>query len=175
MKWIKDNLGPVIMQSINGSDYTEDWLAGMCARETGFLFTRYANQGMSFDQVCLLMKGDYGKRANDLEKIYHGFGFWQIDIASFPDFVNSGKWKDPLQTTQMAIKVLDGKKSFLKQKGWDQKLSSVMWQRAITAAYNCGEGGVNKALTNGLDVDNYTFSKDYSKEVFRYRDVYAVL
>ena len=172
MQWIKNNLATITGQAINGSDYTEDWLAGMCARETGFLITRYANQGMSFDQICQLMQGDYGKRPNDPQKIYHGFGFWQIDIASFPDFVSSQKWKDPLQTAQMAIQVLDGKKNFLKQKGWDQRLSSEMWQRAITAAYNCGEGNVDKALSRGLDVDTYTFSKDYSDEVFRYRGIY---
>jgi hypothetical protein len=75
----------------------------------------------------------------------------------------------------MAISVLDGKKNFLRQKGWDQRLSPLLWQRAITAAYNCGEGNVNKALSKNLDVDNFTFSKDYSKEVFRYRNVYAAL
>ncbi|HEV8506580.1 MAG TPA: peptidoglycan-binding protein [Chitinophagaceae bacterium] len=175
MKWIKENLGGVIVQAVNGSDYTEDWLAGMCARETGFLFSRFANQGMSFAQICPLMKGDFGKRANDAEKIFHGFGFWQIDIASFPSFVSSDKWKDPLETATMAISVLDGKKNFLRQKGWDQRLSPLLWQRAITAAYNCGEGNVNKALSKNLDVDNFTFSKDYSKEVFRYRNVYAAL
>jgi hypothetical protein len=172
MQWIKDNLSGIINQSIAGSGYTEDWLAGMCARETGFLFSRYANQGLSFAQLCPLMKGDYGKRPADAQKIYHGFGFWQIDIASFPAFVNSGKWTDPLETAKMAVKVLDGKKTYLRQKGWDQKLDPVMWQRAITAAYNCGEGNVHKALLNNKDVDCYTHTNDYSKEVFRYRKIY---
>ncbi|HLG40459.1 MAG TPA: peptidoglycan-binding protein [Chitinophagaceae bacterium] len=175
MRWIKDNLGSIINQAIAGSIYTEDWLAGICARETGFLFTRHANNGRSFEEICPLMKGDFGKRKGEAQKIFHGFGFWQIDIGSFPDFVNSGKWKDPLETARMAVSVLNGKKRFLKQKGWEQKLTPVMWERAITAAYNCGEGNVNKALTNGLDVDRFTFAKDYSKEVFRYRDIYSAL
>lgn len=175
MKWIKDNLGETIRQSIAGSMYTEDWLAGMCARETGFLFSRFANQGFTFEQICPLMKGDFGKRPGEPQKIFHGFGFWQIDIGSFPAFVNSEKWKDPLETAKMAVKVLDGKKNFLQQKGWQQKLTPVMWERAITAAYNCGEGNVNKVLTNNLDVDSSTFSKDYSKEVFRYRSIYSNL
>ena len=175
MKWIKDNLGSIMNQAIAGSMYTEDWLAGMCARETGFLFSRFANQGLAFDQISQLMKGDFGKRPGEPEKIFHGFGFWQIDIGSFPAFINSGKWMDPLETAKMAVKVLDGKRNFLQQKGWEQKLSPVMWERAITAAYNCGEGNVNKALSNNLDVDSFTFSKDYSKEVFRYRNIYSNL
>ncbi|MDP9230377.1 MAG: peptidoglycan-binding protein [Bacteroidota bacterium] len=175
MKWIKDNLGSIIKQAISGSIYTEDWLAGICARETGFLFSRYVNQGFTFDQITSLMKGDFGKRRGDAQKIFHGFGFWQIDIGSFPDFVSSGKWTNALETAVMAVNVLNGKKNFLKKKGWEEKLSIVMWQRAITAAYNCGEGNVNKALSNNLDVDNFTFSKDYSKEVFRYRKLYSNL
>ena len=121
------------------------------------------------------MKGDYGKRPADSAKQYHGFGFWQIDIASFPDFINSGKWTDPVATAKMAISVLTGKMNFLAQKGWHEKLDETMWERAITAAYNCGEGNVHKALTRNLDVDFYTFSKDYSKEVFRYRNIYKSL
>lgn len=175
MQWIKDNLSSSIKTAIAGSIYTEDWLAGICARETGFLFVRYANQGMSFDEIAIRMIGDYSKRKNDAEKVYHGFGFWQIDIDSFPKFVNSGKWKNPLETAKMAVSVLNGKRDYLKSKGWDKKLQPLMFQRAITAAYNCGEGNVHKALSNGLDVDHYTYSKDYSKEVFRYRGLYAKL
>lgn len=175
MKWIKDNLSGVINQAIAGTNYTEDWLAGMCARETGFLFLRYANQGRSFAEICPLMKGDFGQRKTDAEKIYHGFGFWQIDIASFPEFINAGKWTDPVETAKMAVKVLNEKKSYLKQKGWDQKLDPVMWERAITAAYNCGQGNVHKALTENKDVDCFTHQNNYSKEVFRYRGIYSTL
>lgn len=172
MQWIKDNLGPIINTAIGNSIYSEDWLAGICARETGFLFTRYANHGLPFEQICTLMKGDYGKRHSDATKIYHGFGFWQIDIGSFPAFINSGKWTDPVATAQMAVAVLDAKENYLQQKGWQNRLSKTEWERAITAAYNCGEGNVNKALSRKLDVDSYTFAKDYSKEVFRYRNIY---
>lgn len=175
MQWIKDNLGSIIKNALSNSIYTEDWLAGICARETGFLFTRYANQALPFSQICTLMKGDYGKRPADSAKQYHGFGFWQIDIASFPSFVNSGKWTDPVATAQMAVSVLNGKENYLQHKGWKNNLSETSWERAVTAAYNCGEGNVNKALTRKLDVDSYTFAKDYSKEVFRYRSIYQTL
>ena len=175
MQWVKDNLGSIMQQAIAGSVYTEDWLAGMCARETGFLFTRFVNQQKNFNEISLLMKGDFGKRKNDTVKIFHGFGFWQIDIDSFPDFVNSGKWTNPLETAKMAVTVLNQKRNFLIQKGWQQKLSAIEFERAVTAAYNCGQGNVDKALRNNRDVDFFTFSKDYSKEVFRYRNIYSNL
>jgi peptidoglycan hydrolase-like protein with peptidoglycan-binding domain len=172
MQWVKDNLGSDIVNAIAGSSYAEDWLAGICARETGFLFTRYANQGVPFDKICSLMKGDYGRRPGESAKQYHGYGFWQIDTGSFPDFINSGKWVDPTATAKMVVTVLDGKRNYLQRQGWNEKLSPPNWERAVTAAYNCGEGNVNKALLKNLDVDYYTFAKDYSKEVFRYRSVY---
>jgi hypothetical protein len=175
MLWVKDNLGKIIKQAVAGTAYTEDLLAGMCARETGFLFTRYVNQGKKFDEICLLMKGDYGKRKTDAVKKYHGFGFWQIDVDSFPDFVNSGRWKNALDTVKMAVTVLDQKRNFLIQKDWKQKLDTVMFERGVTAAYNCGQGNVDKALRNNRDVDYYTFAKDYSQEVFRYRAIYNKL
>jgi hypothetical protein len=175
MQWIKDNLGNMINQAVAGSNYTQDWLAGMAARETGFLFTRYANRGRSFDEISSLMLGDPIKRPGETAVVYHGFGYWQIDIGSFPDFINSGQWKDPLATAKMAVTVLDQKRAFLINKGWQQKLTPVMFERAVTAAYNCGQGNVDKALSSNNDVDYYTFSKDYSKEVFRYRSIYANL
>ena len=63
MQWLKDNLSVSIKQAIAGTEFTEDWLAGMCARETGFLFIRFANQGNTFEQIAPLMKGDFGKIA----------------------------------------------------------------------------------------------------------------
>jgi len=52
------------------------------------------------------MKGDYGKRPADAAKQYHGFGFWQIDIASFPSFISSGKWVDPAQRLNRLLRPL---------------------------------------------------------------------
>jgi soluble lytic murein transglycosylase-like protein len=37
--------------------------------------------------------------------------------------------------------------------------------RAAVAAYNCGQGNVNKAISDGYDVDHYTTGGDYSTDV----------
>jgi len=173
--WIKKNLGSMIKQAVVGTAFTEDWLAGVCARETGYKIIQYVNKGYSFEQVCANMVGDWSKRSGDKEKKYHGFGFWQIDIDSYADFVNSGDWLDPVKCCNKSVSVLEEKRKYLITKGWDKKLDKISFERAITASYNCGQGNVHKALTNKRDIDYYTFAKDYSKEVFRYRDIYKAL
>lgn len=175
LNWIKNNLGVMIREAIHNTVFAEDWLAGICCRETGFLIVRYHNQGFGFEDICAKMLGDYSKRPGESAKRYHGYGFWQIDINSYPDFVNHGDWKDPFKTAQKAVSVLEEKRKYLIQKGWAQKLEATQFERAVTAAYNCGQGNVHKALSGGGDVDCYTYANDYSKEVFRYRRIYKSL
>lgn len=164
LEWISKNLGLIIRKAINNSDYTEDWLGAIAARETGFLIIKYVNKGLDVDEISKIMKGDYRRGR------YNGFGFWQIDIGSFPAFVESGLWKNPFRTAQQAIICLEGKRYALRE--WRFAMSADEFERAVTAAYNCGESRVIKALENGYDVDRYTFNKDYSAEVFRIRNKY---
>lgn len=171
--WIKENLGDAIRAATIGSHYSEDWLGAMAARETGFLITRYVNQGLLPPEVHARMLGDYGQRPGEPAKQYHGYGYWQIDTGSYPDFVRSGDWQDPLKTARKAVAVLDEKRGALLAAGLG--LDGEMLERAITAAYNCGQGNVIKAVRNGDDIDRYTFAKNYSAEVFRYRARYVEL
>ena len=164
LAWIKRDLGPYIKKAIAGSIFTEDWLGAIAARETGFLIIRYVNKGYDLDTITKLMKGDFNNG------IYHGFSYWQIDIRSFPDFINSGKWMEIQASADKAVDVLTGKMKYLKKH--EEKLGSYWFGRAITAAYNCGEGNVEKVIITGKDIDSRTFNKDYSKEVFRMREVY---
>lgn len=152
--------------------YTEDWLAGMVMRETGILIMKYASK-YAVPFINLKMRGDYGERASDPEEIYHGYGYMQIDIDSYPQFVNSGDWRDPYKTFVKAIEVLNEKRSYLLPKFPGYPPETI--NRAITAAYNCGQGNVAKALKNGKDVDYYTFNHDYSAEVWRFRGIYKSL
>jgi hypothetical protein len=178
--WIRDNLGKYIRQAI--ADYrkvnpdhifTEDWMAGIAYREVHNLITRYANQKLKFDVICSLMKGDYGQRPGEKEKSYHGFSFWQIDIGSFPEFIKQGLWKDPYRSCLKAISILDNKRKYIV--GKFPNLKGEALERAVTASFNCGEGNEVKVLTRGLDVDAYTHGKDYSKMVWKYRELYRTL
>ena len=173
LRWIKDYLEPVIIEAVKGSPYPVDQLAAMACRETGWKIEKYLNQKLPYATICEIMKGDYGQRAGDAEKIYHGFGFWQIDIGSYPEFVKSGNWKDPLKCCQMAVNVLETKRKYFLNK--TPGLKGDPLERAVTAAYNCGEGNVFKALINHRDVDFYTFNHDYSKAVWGFRETYKDL
>jgi len=176
ISWINTNLGPVIDQALAEATkgkldllYTRDWLTAIAMRETGFLIARYAKQAKTPAQIHPLMRGDYSQRPGEKEKTYHGYGYWQIDIASYPAFVESGDWKDPLKTCRKAIAVLEEKRIYLQQQF--PVLTGEELNRAITAAYNCGQGNVAKAIRAKRDVDVYTHQKNYSAEVWRYREI----
>lgn len=169
LQWIKTNLSEIISRAVADSktDIPESVLAAMAMREVNNKILKYAD--MPFDAVCKLMKGDYGQRDGEKEKSYHGFGFWQIDIGSFPDFIKSNDWEDPYKCCLKAVSVLEGKRKYLVS-----KLGSVEI-RAVIASYNCGEGNVYKAIKGGKDIDLYTHNHDYSKEVLRYQGIYNSL
>lgn len=171
LKWIRTNLGEIIRRSIVGTEYTEDLLAAMAWREVWPKIIKYHD--MPFVSACEMMKGDYSQREGEVEKQYHGFGFWQIDKKSFPLFCDSGMWKDPSKCCLQAIKVLDQKRNYLRTHL--AGLQGDALDRANVAAYNCGEGNVFKALSKGLDIDVYTHEHNYSKEVWRVRSLYKQL
>jgi hypothetical protein len=175
LKWIKANLGDIMRVATTGTMYTEDWLAGMAMRETGILLFRYLPSATNIKIIAPIMKGDYSQRKNETEKTFHGYGFWQIDTGSYREFIRSGDWKDPLKTAKKAVEVLEEKRKYLVTHLPPKSLPADQLQRAITASYNCGPVRVLEALAENHDVDHYTFSNNYSKEVWRYRDIYKSL
>lgn len=174
--WIHRNLRPFIDNAIIVKKqanpnliYSPDWLVGITYRETGILIARYASQGMKPEDIHPLMRGDYSQRPGEKEKQYHGYGYTQIDIASFPEFVKSGDWKDPLKCYLKSIDVMEGKRHYIES---HSKLGGDDLNRAITAAYNCGEGNVVKVVNAKQDIDARTTGHDYSKDVWQRRNFY---
>jgi hypothetical protein len=150
--------------------YSTDWLVAITYRETWTLIKKYASSNTKPDIMHSLMRGDYSQRPGEKEASYHGYGYTQIDIASYPEFVKSGAWKDPFKLYQKTIAVLEEKRLYIESKL--PKLGGDQLQRAITAAYNCGQGNVVKALVAGNDVDSRTTNRDYSREVGEKRIFY---
>jgi peptidoglycan hydrolase-like protein with peptidoglycan-binding domain len=162
--WIHQNLGPIIKKAIDKTIYTEDWVGSIVARETGFLVVKYANRGMSLSEISALTKGDFRNG------IFHGYGLYQIDIGSYPDFVKSEKWKDPELCTMMAISVLESKRIYLAK--YEDKLGQYLFEFAITSAYNTGQGNVAHEIEKNENTDNTTTGHNYAADVFSMRKIY---
>jgi hypothetical protein len=178
--WINKNLGTAIDRAIVAArekfpdhPYTKDWLSAIIMRETGFLIARYVKQGVRPEVIHTLMRGDYSQRPGEKEKSYHGYGYTQIDIGSYPAFVKSGDWKDPFKVICMAIAVLEEKRAYLQPRF--PNLQGDGLHRAITAAYNCGQGNVAKVIEAGQDIDARTYNHDYSREVWRFREIFKTI
>lgn len=177
LSWINTNLGSTIDKAIvharekfSDHPYTKDWLAAMAMRETGFKIAEFTKLGKKPEAIHAIMRGDYGQRDGEKEKSYHGYGYWQIDIGSYPAFIKSGDWKDPFKTCLKAIAVLEEKRLYLEPKFPNLKGDSL--HRAITAAYNAGQGNIAKVLAEGKDIDARTYNHDYSAEVWRFREIF---
>ena len=163
LTWIHDNLGEIHREVTKDFIYTESWLAGIVCREVGFLIPRKVSAGQSFEYIAAHMTGDSG----------HGRSFYQVDDRSYPDFVSSTPLSNVKAYAKKAVECLEEKRKYLVSKGWtEDKLGDELIEGAITAAYNCGQGNVHKALSRGFDVDHYTFTQDYSKSVMEYRYLY---
>lgn len=184
MRWYNENLFSMVNKAIESKKekipsliYTVDWLMAIAYRETWTLVNKYA-EAIKFVDMLTLIKGDYSKRPGEPEKSYHGFGFWQIDVGSYPDFIKSGDWKDPYKCCLKAIGVLEEKRLWLfgESGKFDADFSEEEYRhRMITAAYNCGQGNVRKAVLAKLGVDYYTHEKNYSAMVWQYRELYNSL
>ncbi len=90
----------------------------------------------------------------------YGRGLMQVDFDAH-EFARTGNWKDPAANIEYGCSVLAGSIEFMKRKTGLKDLELV---RAGIAGYNCGPGNVLKAIRDGLDIDYYTFGRDYSKD-----------
>ncbi len=175
LEWLKVNISNTlknvtsILQLDKYCHITESWMAGIACRETGGLIVKYVNKGFKLNELLERMKGDY------TNGIYHGYSLFQIDVRSFPDFINSGDWKDLNLSAVKALQVLQGKNMILLKTSVFMSLSEEMKERAVTAAYNCGEGNVIAVLQKNEDIDSRTTGRDYSKKVFEFRKIYESL
>jgi hypothetical protein len=178
LSWIKTNLGQSIRKAIAdtpGCIYTEDWLAAIAMRETGLKIMKLVEAGNTFPNINRLVKGDFSKRPGDPSEMFHGYGYWQIDIGSFPDFIQSNDWQDPYKCCLKAISILDTNKAYLLKKYPGLPLNNPIFEMELTASYNCGLGNEAIAIHKQEDVDARTFDNDYSNAVFEYRTLYKSL
>jgi hypothetical protein len=89
-----------------------------------------------------------------------GRGLMQIDYAQ-SDFGKTGNWQDPEANIMFGANELAGNIDYFKSHAH----GNADPLHAAIAAYNCGRGNVNRAITNHVDVDAFTTGHDYSKDV----------
>ncbi len=165
IKILLDALREYIEPVIKGTPYKLSEIVGLVMREYGHKVARELKEGKDIKHILTNAKGDYRNGR------YHGFSPFQIDIGSFPEWINAGHWQSLMLSSAMCIKVLEEKRAYLKNRGWNKKLSIEKFRRSVFAAYNCGQGNVHKALSHGADPDRYTFNHDYSAEVMRFAGI----
>lgn len=159
-------LAEYINPVVEGTRYDSKWITALVNRECGWKVAREVGNGKSVIESLEGMRGDYVKSLGG----YQGYSPFQIDIKSYPLFIHSGDWKDLKKAAAKCVDVLEEKRKSLEAYGYtEEKLGRHLFNRCITAAYNCGAGGVRRSMqaSGNTNPDLRTYSKDYSKEVFR--------
>jgi hypothetical protein len=113
----------------------------------------------------------------------HGYGLMQIDIRSYPNWVDEGNWKDPKACISMGAEVLALKRDEIESRNGEKnievkdnaghiyhfdgkEIAGPDLLRVTVAAYNCGMWAYYH-YSKGDDVDKGTTGKDYSKDVLK--------
>jgi len=172
IKLLYNALREYIAPAVAGTRYDVPWIVALVNRECGWKVARELNKGRVLMDILVTMRGDYVASMGG----YQGYSPFQIDIKSYPDFIKKGNWKNLQLAAQKCVAVLEEKRRTLELLGYTEaKLGTNLYNRCITAAYNCGAGsktgvkGVAGAMrrSGNTNPDLNTYDKDYSKEVFR--------
>jgi hypothetical protein len=142
LKWIKDNMGNILVAKAAGKIYSDAVLAGiMYAEASGEIDT-----SKDAKTNCENIFNPDGKG--------YSYSFFQINDKANGEDINTrldaGEWKSPQGAASLAQTILDGKVRHLQSIGvsGDELLAGTI------AAYNVGEGTVGKLFREGLPVDN---------------------
>jgi len=130
-----------------------------------------ASRETNLDPKWLTKAGDGG----------HGHGLMQVDVRFDPEWVRSGKWRDPrecvlkgadvLMTKYADVLTSGGKRISVKSSKTGvstsfiaKKVEGAEAQAVTIASYNAGRWA-HYAVSKGRDVDTYTTGRDYSGDV----------
>lgn len=128
------------------------------------VMSRESGCGMLLDEH---KTGDYAPRSWGNHRLPPdglgwGRGLMQIDYAAH-QFARTGPWRDPHSNIGYGAKVLRDSINYFYTKAADVAEPF----RAGIAAYNRGPGNILNDLRDGLDVDEKTAHKNYSRDVLR--------
>lgn len=165
MNWTKQNIKT---QFERGKNLGWEPLIQTAATTYGFrsaTLWALGSRETNLDPKYLRISGDGG----------HGFGLWQADIESYPQWIKSGAWHDAGMCAMFGAKVLNDKLNEIKNKA-DKAGLEVDEETALRlaiAAYNHGSTGVFNDFKRGLDPDKGTTGHDYSADTLKREKVFA--
>jgi hypothetical protein len=150
---------PFFQNAASANSFPPELLLGIGYRET------------SLNPKYLRVPGDNGR----------GYGLMQVDIGSYPGWVNEGNWKNAQSCISKGAEILASKRTdvanLIGKKNIPIKtLSGQVYTfdgkpiagadllRVIVAAYNCGMWSYYH-YSKGQDIDRGTTGQDYSKDV----------
>lgn len=113
-----------------------------------------------------------GSRETNLDPKYqkvtgdggNGHSIMQIDIRSYPEFCESGAWKDIHLAIPYGARVLDEKR---KQVRTAKGIPEDKVLEIAIAGYNCGATRAINNFRSGRPIDSSTTGKDYSSDVLK--------
>lgn len=113
-----------------------------------------------------------GSRETNLDPKYqsqtgdggHGHSIMQIDDRSYPEFCESGAWKDVTLAIPYGAGVLNDK---LKQVKSTTGIPEDKQLQVAIAGYNCGATRAINNFRSGRPIDANTTGKDYSSDVLK--------
>jgi hypothetical protein len=95
----------------------------------------------------------------------HGFGLFQIDDRYHASFVRSADAQEPFRQALYACRLLREARDWFKRSA-ARAYDADHLEHAVYAAYNAGPGRVYHQIVMGLDPDEATTGKDYSRWIW---------
>jgi hypothetical protein len=109
--------------------------------------------------------------------VYQGYGLMQVDIKSFPDWVKSNAWKDPIESIKKGSSVLHEKRHEVanRAKAAEIELSDANLLWISLASYNHGSSGSFRSFITDGHPDEGTTGHDYGKDCLARAKVFKAL
>lgn len=163
LQWIKREMGSILASKTSGTIYSESLLAGIIYAETSGII----DVDKDAKTNCSNIRNRDGKG--------YSHSIFQINDKAngtyINDRLNAGDWKNPSSATDLAIWILNEKKSVFQKEG----LKGDELLKACVNSYNQGQGNVLNNIRSGFSIDYNSFNPDYVSKVFTAKEEYEKL
>jgi len=172
LRWIKQNMGPLIARVVPGTIFNESLIAGLIYAEARGEIMKYYNAGTA-DAYTVNSKITNA----DINIGNQAYTMFQFTSGRVPDYIQTwledgDRWKRPNEATEKAVSLLKSKQSYIQN---SVSINQDDLVRASIAAYNGGEGRAVKALKNGKPLETITYDPSYLSTIYSAASEYEAL